>query len=166
MDRVEKLVKKKAGYKDYIPPFLVIAAMTVFMLFGIPLIPGLILVKFLVLIGLAYLSVFLYRRSNLEYDYCFYQGELDVDKVFNKSSRKTYDSFKIGSAEIAAPYLSERLEPYRDLKKIDVSSSDASDPGYGIVLNHKGSRIMLVIQTDEKLSEAIYRTIPSKYFRD
>lgn len=168
MEIVELLVKKRVKISDCLPAFLCIFAMLLFMALGRIFIPGLLLLKASVLIVLSYLTVFLYKRSKIEFDYCYFQGELDVAKVFNKSGRKKYDSFHFKDVELIAPYGSSRLDLFKKqgIKTIDISSQDEADERYSAVLLHKGSKIMLIIQAEEKLLDAIYRTIPSKFFRD
>lgn len=166
MDRVELLVRKKETISDYVIPLMPVLGMVIFILFGIPLISGLFVIKFLVLIGLSYLAAFLFRRSKLEYDYCYFQGELEVDKVYNKSGRKSYLRVKVFDAELAAPCNSNRLDRYRNLKQLDISSGAPEASRYCLVTDYKGSKIRLIIQGDEKLLDAVYRTIPGKFFRD
>lgn len=166
MERVELLVAKKMRLGDYWVLGLTAIGIFAFSFIGIPLIPGLWIPKFIVLIGLVYFFIFLYRHSRIEYDYCYFQGELDVDRVFNKSSRKSYLSFNISEAEMVAPFDSERLSAFGQLKILDVSSGDKEDCRYAAVLYHRGIKTMLIIQANNKLLDAIYRTIPSKFFRD
>lgn len=166
MERVELLVGKKMRARDYWVLGLTAMGIFAFSFIGIPLIPGLLIPKFLALIGLICLFIFLYRHSKVEYDYCYFQGDLDVDKVFDKSSRKSYLSVNISEAEIVAPLKSDRISGFGKLKILDVSSGEKEDLRYAAVLHHNGIKTLLIIQANNKLLDAIYRTIPSKFFRD
>lgn len=165
METNELLVKRQIKLKYCIPSFIFIIAMIVFILFAVPLISGMAAMKIAVLIILSYLALHFFKDAMLEYDYCFTQGELSVDKVYNKTRRVNYHRFDIKGAEIAAPLGSKRL-PTNINNVIDVSSGNIDDYRYAIVLTHNNRNTMLIVQAEEKLIEAIYRTIPSKFFRD
>ena len=42
-------------------------------------------------------------RLNVEYEYLYVNGELDIDKIFSMSTRKNVASYQISQLEIMAP---------------------------------------------------------------
>ena len=102
----ELLVKKKQTAKDLIIKFLLIGliAATAFL--------GLIGVIFAwiatLILGVA--AYFILPNLDLEYEYVYVNGELDIDKIMAKSKRKRLKSFDLAKLEIMAPVNSHRMD--------------------------------------------------------
>ena len=75
----EQLVKKKTDGKDIAMKILLIV-LTVISFFIAFLMPLLILVPILFVVA----DVFLFRRMDVEYEYIYINGDLDIDKVMHK----------------------------------------------------------------------------------
>ena len=101
---VEQLVKKQKTGKDYlrivaclVGVFAALFAMT----FGMA-IQGIGFIIFVVCCALIYAMYLLITATNMEYEYCFTNGSLDVDKVINRRSRKRMLSLNTRKIEIMA----------------------------------------------------------------
>ena len=79
----EQLIKKQAGSKDTLKKvvLIVLTVLSVLLIFTIPV--GII---FLVVMIVA--DVLVFSNMNVEYEYVFVNGDLDIDKIMNKSRRK------------------------------------------------------------------------------
>ena len=79
----EQLVKKQTDMKDIlikaILVSLTIVSFVVILMYPIGLILPILMIV---------LDVFMFRRLNVEYEYLFLNGDLDIDKIMNKSKRK------------------------------------------------------------------------------
>ena len=98
-------------------------------------------------IALGVLAYFKMPGLDLEFEYLYVNGELDIDKIMSKVERKRVGSFDISKAEMVAPVKSHELDYYRqskDLKVVDCSSGDDHANVYGMVTkDEKGMKLVL-----------------------
>lgn len=159
----EQLVEKSSSLKDnIIRVAIVISAIVIIVICSI--VP--FLVGFLVPIAVVIIAgaVFLIRRLNIEYEYVFTSGDLDIDKIFNKNKRKKFLNIDVRSIEIMAPINSKdhasELSNYE--KVIDCSSGINKNNTYAAMLVNDGKKIKLIIEPNEKMLKAIKKYIPRK----
>ena len=79
----EQLVKKQTDMKDILIKAILVSATIVSFLIILMYPIGLILPILMIV-----LDVFMFRRLNVEYEYLFLNGEVDIDKIMNKAKRK------------------------------------------------------------------------------
>ena len=98
-------------------------------------------------IALGVLAYFKMPGLDLEFEYLYVNGELDIDKIMSKVKRKRVGSFDISKAEMVAPVKSHELDYYRqskDLKVVDCSSGEDHANVYGMVIkDEKGMKLVL-----------------------
>ena len=156
---VEVLVKRNIEKEKTIRRVLLIAIITVVLFVGIMTSISKIF-YLLVLAGIGY--YFLVMKYCVEYEYFYMAGEFSVAKIVNQSRRKTVMEVTEGMIQLIAPVESNELQRYRNLKKIDYSMNDPSNPTYVMVCEHKGILKAVHLQMDEKLRQEIHRTMPHK----
>ena len=69
-------------------------------------------------------SIFCPSNLDLEYEYVYVNGELDIDKIMSKS-KKTFKIFDLTKLELIAPLNSHRMDYHNhntNLKVLDYSS--------------------------------------------
>ncbi|MCT4686441.1 DUF6106 family protein [Vallitalea sp.] len=159
----EQLVKKSNSLKDNLMRVaIIIGAIVLIMVCSI--IP--ILVGFLIPIAMVLIfgAIFLMRRLNVEFEYIFTSGDLDIDKIFNKNKRKKFISIDVRKIEIMAPVNSKdyasQLSNYE--KVIDCSSGTNSNNTYAAMIVRNGKREKLILEPNEKMLKAIKKYIPRK----
>ena len=113
----EQLIKKKTDGKDIAIKILLIV-LTVISFFIAFLLPLLILVPILFIVA----DVFLFRRMDVEYEYIYINGDLDIDKVMHKERRKHMLSVNVKDVEMLAPEGAFQLQSYKAGKIYDYSS--------------------------------------------
>ena len=79
----EQLVKREETFATKAKKALLIVVAVLVFLVALA-VPILMLVAFIVLAAV----MFLFRRMNVEFEYLYFNGDLDIDKIFNKQSRK------------------------------------------------------------------------------
>ena len=94
----EQMVKKQADMKDMLIKAVLIAVTIVSFLIVLMFPVGLILP-----VAMIVLDVFMFRRLNVEYEYLFLNGDLDIDKIMNKAKRKKVFSASVKDMEFFAP---------------------------------------------------------------
>ena len=94
----EQLIKKQADSKDTLKKVGLIAltVVSVLLVFVIPV--GIILPVVMIVI-----DVLMFRNLNVEYEYVFVNGDLDIDKIMNKARRKRMFSVDADQMELLAP---------------------------------------------------------------
>lgn len=156
---VEQIVKaqpdKRLGM--YQKLFMVLAAF--FAAVGV-----LIYIPALLLFAVAAVAAwYLGTRQNLEYEYLFVNGQLDVDMV-RANSRKRLVSLAMQEIECMTPLDSHRLEGYKGrLKKSIKAYTGASGAVvYAIIFKQEGQLVQIAIEPEEELLKAIRRSEPHK----
>ncbi len=159
----ECIVKRKTPiYTIAIKLFLLIAtfiALT-FMVLMLSVIPFIIAVAF----GIVY--YFYATGVDLEFEYTFVNGELDVDKIMNKSRRRRILAFDFSHLEIMARENSHLLDSYRqkNCKTYDFTSLKAEnkDKVYVIYGTDKNEMIRILFEPDEKMLNDMRNNAPRK----
>lgn len=157
---VELLVKKKKTPKDSILKGLMIAGIVILVLIG--LVIPLVLIAAIALGVLAYFKM---PGLDLEFEYLYVNGELDIDKIMSKVKRKRVGSFDISKAEMVAPVKSHELDYYRqskDLKVVDCSSGDDHANVYGMVTKDEKGMKLVLFEPNQEILDDMRRIAPRK----
>lgn len=159
----EQLVKKKNTLKDnMLRVAIIIGALVIIAIcLAIKFLVGFIFpITIAVILG----AVWLIRRLNIEYEYVFTSGELDIDKILNRNKRKHFLTIDIKKVEIMAPIDSKEHE--RELsnyeKIVDCSSGVKNKNTYAAMIVRNGKREKLIIEPNEKMLNAFKKYIPRK----
>ena len=95
---IEQLVKrnqtiattlKKAG-------LIAVTVLSAFLTLAFPILT-------VVTVILIFVDNFLFKRMNVEFEYVYFNGDLDIDKIMNMQSRKKQFSTNIKEMEVIAP---------------------------------------------------------------
>ncbi len=66
------------------------------------------------------------RFSCVEFEYIYYNGDMDIDRILGKETRKRFISISAKDMEIIAPSGSSALRPYENLKVYDCSTNSGT----------------------------------------
>ena len=160
----ELLVKKKRTIKDKLVKGGLIALVVICALVGIVM-PFL----FFVAIALGIAAYFIIPGTDLEFEYLFVNGELDIDKIMSKSKRKRVKSLNISECDLMAPLNSHRMDYYNSNQKLkvqDFSSGNPEHKRFAIVCRDGADTCKVIIEPDEILAKTMRNTAPSKVFLD
>lgn len=155
----EVIVKRKTPPKDLILKGLLIVATLLavlsFFIFGFL---GLII---LLAVGVA--DYFLFPSFNVEYEYLYVNGELDVDKIMSKQKRKRVYSANVRELEIMAPTNSHALDYYnnnREIKTYDFSSLMPDHKTYTMILKGEKGMERVVFEPNDTILQDMKRFSP------
>lgn len=156
----EQLVKKKSNGKDLMIKILLIAAtvVSVFVVFMFPL--GIILPVIMIA-----LDVFMFQRLDVEYEYLYVNGELDIDKIMHKAKRKRIFSMNVNDLEVLAPVNAGELRQYQRAKSYNYSSGTGTADLYALVVTEKGVQKKIIFEPNETIVEGFYILAPRKVVR-
>ena len=144
---IEHLVKGKRGTKEYMERGVAIALPFLFMF-----ILSLLSLPIIFFVFLLPISYYIRIRSDKEYEYLYMAGELSVDIVFHKSSRKKLLSVTKEELLEIRQWSPETLERY---KRAGISVMDLAGFGenqhYFYLVGHEGMKTAYILDCPEKL---------------
>lgn len=154
---IEQLVKKNPTAKDNLKKtgLVAVTALSVLLIFIFPYAIWLTMI-------LVILDFILIRRMDVEYEYIYFNGDLDIDKIMNKESRKRVFSTNIKEMEVIAPSGSQEVLGCQHIKAIDLSTCNPESKTYEMVTSFKGERVRLIFEPDEKMLNAMRDMAPRK----
>ena len=161
----ELLVKKKQTGKDLVIKYGLIV-LTVIMVLGGLVLNALLLVP---AIALGVACYFVIPKTDLEYEYLFVNGELDIDMIMSKSKRKRVKSLQLAEADLVAPLKSHRMDYYNGnsrMKTLVFSSGNPEHKRFAIIMKAGGENSRIIIEPDDEMAKAIKNSAPSKVFLD
>ena len=156
----EQLVKREKSTKELIIragiillAFIVFAAFFIasgFVTFLAQLVP-------FVFVGVIFGAYFLIGQRNVEYEYIFTNGELDIDCVYNRNRRKRMFSGAIKSFEVF-----DKLESKAHASALNMIK-EQRDYGCGVpkpntyvfVASYKGKKMKILFEPNENLIKAM-----------
>ena len=157
------LVEKKKSIIAMIGSWLCLCLAIVMLLFACAASP--------LIIGVAVFGAlwyFLQFRSNIEYEYSYFDGEIRFAKIMNKSRRKNLKSFTIGDVVQIAPSGDRSVYSYendRMVKVVDYTSHKSEVPYYDMVINSEGVTYLYKLELDDKYLDAVCMKNASKVIR-
>ena len=116
-------------------------------------------------IALAVVCCFLVPGFDLEYEYLYVNGELDIDKIMAKQRRKRCVSYDVANLELAAPTDSALLGRYQQQKDIrvrDYTSRMSDTDSWTLVFNSKKGWELVKLELDDEIIGDIKRRAPRK----
>lgn len=157
----EIMVKRETSVMDQVKKISLIG-LTVLMFAG-----GIFITPLLLLVGLALAIVcyFIVPGFDLEYEYLYVNGELDIDKIMSKQKRKKCASYDMNLLEIMAPSNSHELDSYRNKKDIkirDFTSRKQDVLSYTLIFNLEKGQELVKVELDEAIVSDIRRIAPRK----
>ena len=150
----EQLIKKQADSKDTLKKVGLIAltVVSVLLVFVIPV--GIILPVVMIVI-----DVLMFRNLNVEYEYVFVNGDLDIDKIMNKARRKRMFSVDADQMELLAPVGAVELMQYKKIKTYDYAKI------YALIASNKGEVCKVLFEPNETIVEGFFVKAPRKVIR-
>lgn len=161
----ELLVKKESTGKDKLIKYGLYALTAVAVLAGLFIHPLLLIAA--IAAGLA--CYFIVPGTDLEYEYLFVNGELDIDKVMAKTKRKKVISLDLTQADLIAPVNSHRMDYYngnQKMKTMDYSSGNPEHKRFAVITRVGTDACRVIIEPDERMAQSIKNSAPSKVFLD
>lgn len=156
----EQLVEKKSSAADWMIKIgmILLTVLSVVVVFFFPF--GIILPVLAII-----LDVFLFRRMNVEYEYLYVNGELDIDIILNKAKRKRKFSAEINDVELLAPIGAPELEKYQNVKAKDFSSGNKQARRYVLVVAKRGEVKKIIFEPNDTIIEGYFMLAPRKVVR-
>ena len=109
------------------------------------------------------LTYYIGLRRKLEYEYAYFDKELNVDVIYNMSKRKKVKNFDVTKMEICAPFGSHYLDEYknRNGKTYDFASNKKENESQVYVMYLEGNE-KIIFEPSKKMLQALYYVSPRK----
>lgn len=155
---VEYMVKKKMGPKDVAVSIgaFILGAVLVFI--GILLTSVAPMIPFLVICAVVYGIYWVITSRMIEFEYSITNGDISIDKIVNRRSRKRLTSFDAKAIEEMGKYTenAQKLRTRRVDKTIFASETDdGRDAWYVIAKSRKTGLTLLVFSPNDRCIDAI-----------
>ncbi|HKM04241.1 MAG TPA: DUF6106 family protein [Lachnospiraceae bacterium] len=160
---IELLVKKKQTTADLLLRYALLGLTISFGLVGIVFQP-------IILFGALIFGVITYfvnLFTDLEYEYCYLDKQITIDKVMARTKRKKIMTIEFDRMEILAPLNSHQLDVYKNRpgKVIDYSSGQAKQPESRYMMIYDGGK-KIILEPNEEMLKMIRSVAPRKTFLD
>ncbi len=153
---VEELVTVHTSGKILLAKIGIVLAVIILTFAVFWFIPAILPLMFSVFVVGAYFAI---KLLNLEYEYAFTNGELDIDKIMGKRKRKRMVSTEVKNIKLMAPYTAEYesdATAYNVEYTHDFSSSPSAAGRWFIIFeDNDGKLCFMVMQPSEKLRTAM-----------
>ena len=159
-ERIEVMVKRKTPVVMKVTQYVLIL-LAVFLVYMF----GILAILFSVIAGV--LAWFVGIRSNVEYEYTYFDKELDVDVIFSMQKRKHINTYDLSQLEVLAPRGSYHLDAFknREVKAKDFSTQYPENEKNVYVMYLSGSEKVIFEPTPE-LVKTIANIAPRKVFTE
>ena len=105
---------------------------------------------------------FVFRRLNVEYEYLYVNGTLEVDKIMSRSKRKHVFEMALSDLEILAPAGSPELRQYQGIRPADFSSGLADAGRYEMIILKDGMKTRIIFEPNASILEGMKMMAPRK----
>lgn len=105
----------------------------------------------ILLIGavLVFLFIWMQIHAFVEYEFCYFDGDIDVSAIYNRARRKQKMTFKLDEID----YMVKKVEP-QEVTKYFCNKSNQGNV-YTIVANLNGKRTALVLESDPEFTKIL-----------
>lgn len=98
-------------------------------------------------------------RRNVEVEYSFYEGVLEIFYIYNKEKRKKKLELDIRNAEAIVATESSEIQAYRLQKKLDYSSGTDQNKTYSVITRIGNDLTQVLIEPNEQMLRFMERSI-------
>ena len=97
---------------------------------------------------------------SIEYEYIITNGEMDIDKIIAKSSRKRMANFNLAKVETVEKF-NIAAKPAGNFEKTVIACNGDEDNAYYMIVSEEGKgRTLIVFAPDDRIKGAIVKFIP------
>lgn len=149
----EQLIKKIPSNRDMLLKALIVIATVILVIAGFMIIPS---IAPLLAAGVIFLAYYLNGMLNIEYEYIYTNGELDIDCIYAKSKRKRLFSANARDFEVMAHVEDkEHIHDFDSAQVVkDYSSGKVTENSYAFLYTHNGKRTKFIIEPNETILKA------------
>lgn len=156
----EIMVKQKTKASQQLIKVALIGLTVLGVVVGIVFWPGLI-----VALAAGIASYFIVPKMNVEFEYLYVNGDLDIDAIYSRQKRKRVAEYHVEELELLAPENSHALDCFKNKKEIkvrDFSSREQNAKVYIMIVNKEKGQELVKVELDDTVINDIRRMAPRK----
>jgi len=163
---IEQIVLKKQDLKSTLKKMgIILAALLIPSAF---LLIAILRFVFPVVLAIScWLAWILLKNQNIEFEYSYTNGELDVDKILGKRRREHVASVSVRRFDILAPFTTEFAKEFesKTIRTIHDVSPDAKSEKrwFARYTDDGGVETLLIFEPNDRMLAAMGRLIPRKF---
>ena len=149
----EQIVKRQGTIKD---TAIKVCLVIVVVMIGFIAIFSLGAISVIVIFALGLGAKFLMSYLNVEYEYVFTNGELDIDIIYDQSRRKRVFTAHVKSFEIMA-HIDDKNHEHAFAGTQEIRDYSRGIPGpdtYAFITAYEGKKVKVIIDPNEKMLKA------------
>jgi hypothetical protein len=150
----EQIIQRKQTARERIFRILLMVGAGIVFFLAITQIP---MVGPIVGFAACFAAWYLMSFLNVEYEYVFTNGDLDIDVIYNRSRRKRLFTGQVNSFELMCHVDDKvRIGEFASAQETrDYSSGVVGENSYAFLTIHNGKRVKIIIEPNEKMMKAI-----------
>lgn len=176
----EFFVKRQTGARrilSYLCITLLVALLVLILLFVGLMVDVLFSVALIASVGVVALGFVFIRRMNVEYEYSFITGDISVDKILNRTNRKSLFKFDVKNTEKIGIYNSAEFDKSKYAAIYNVTDSEKPEgciymvvasnnfnPGGKKKIGH--GNVLILVQNDERVKKAVKQYVKAMVYRE
>ncbi len=164
----EYLFKKKRTMRDNVIAIIIVLAALILLYYSLLLlfIPAATFLAPVVWFGIIWGAFKIIKRQNIEYEYLLTGGDLDVDIVIAKGSRKKLLSIRRREIELVAPMGSEKLSQIDTNAQVTDITSGYNPEAVYVMTTSNPKHPVIYFEPTEKMLQQLKTKIPGKLFEE
>ncbi len=158
----EWLVKRKTpAYMMLVKILMVLVCVVAFF---IAMSPILGVFGILVLLAAGVAAYFVFRNSEVEYEYLYVTNQLSVDRIYGRTKRKKAWEGSMDEIQIVAPTGSTEAKDHEtnNMKVLDFSSHTPDAKTYTLISQAGGTTTKIIFEPNDKILHCMKMTAPRK----
>lgn len=114
--------------------------------------------------ALLVVSIYLFPRFNVEYEYIYCDGQLDFDRITGNAKRKTILRIDFDKVEMIAPINSHALDNFKHMKLVtkDFTSLKPDIKAFVIICRGERDNLKILFEPSEKMLACMKQKSPRK----
>jgi len=150
----EQIIKRKPTIKDMIFRTLIVVAAVIIAIVALIMLQS---IGVIVAFGAAFGAFYAMSFFNVEYEYIFTNGDLDIDVIYNRARRKRLISVNVKKFDLMCHVEDKmRIGEFASAEvKLDYSSGTLNENTYAFLTVHNSKRTKVVIEPNDKMLKAI-----------
>lgn len=162
----EWLVKRKSP--AYTLLLKIVMGILCVIAFFLAISPALGVFGVIILLAVGAATYFVFRNSEVEYEYLYVTNALSIDRIYGKSKRKKAWESSMEEIQIVAPTGSAEARDHEtsNMKALDFSSHEPNAKTYTIISQSGGDSYKVIFEPNEKLLGCMRMTAPRKVIKN
>lgn len=161
---VELLMKRKKKTSDTMKEIGAVLGGILIIVISMLLIPPFGIFGFL----LFFFAFYLHKKHDIEYEYIYVNGDMDVDQIMSKTRRSHVHAVNFRQAMVVAPIHSTHIKEYSGKIKeiVDVTTLYPDREVYAAIIEKEKGLEKVLFEPNEEILQGIRQIIPRKLFRE